>query len=93
MRYMRKPLIETDIPIIAPEEDVLKGALKAFVDDKPALIAIVEQDWGSTKIAIHFEDKDQNEERVFATKYFFFKEDEPGVLHWGHDGDTMKIEA
>ena len=90
---MKKPITESDIPIIKPGEDFLKGALKAYVDDQPALIAAVERDWASTKIAIDFEKENSEWPEGFTTKYFFFKDDEPGVLHWGHDGRSMRIDA
>ena len=90
---MRKPITESDIPIIKSGEDFLKGALKAYVDGQPALIAVVERDWGSDKIVIDFEKENTEWPEGFGTKYFIFKDDEPGVLHWGHEGRSMKVEA
>ena len=90
---MKKPITESDIPIIKSGEDFLKGALKAYIDDQPALIAVVEIDWGSDKIVIDFEKENSEWPEGFWTKYFFFKDDEPGVLHWGHEGKSMRIEA
>ena len=90
---MRKPILESDIPTIKPGEDFLKGALKSYVDNQPALIAVIIRDFGSDKIAIEFEKENPEWPEGFTAKYFFFKDDEPGVLHWGHDGRSMKIDA
>ncbi|MBC8371305.1 MAG: hypothetical protein H8E25_14990 [Planctomycetes bacterium] len=89
---MKKPIIESEIPIIKPGEDFIERALKSYVDDQLALIGIVGGEFSSDKIVIVFEKENTEWPDGFHTKYFLFKEDEPGVLSWGHDGRSMKIE-
>lgn len=89
---MGKQIIESEIPVIRPGEDFVGGALKSYVDGKLASIAIVEGEFSSDKIVIDFEKENPEWPEGFGTKYFFFKDEEPGVLHWGHDGRSMRIE-
>ena len=82
-------ITEEMIPIAVGDDEV--KMVRITVDGRPASCFLSERVWGSTKVVIVFDQEHPRWGEYFTTKYFWF--DEPGKMHWGHDGDHMKIEA
>jgi hypothetical protein len=83
------PITEEMIPIVVQGDEV--KMVRITVDGRPASCFLSERVWGSTKVVIVFDQEHPRWGEYFMTKYFMF--DEPGKMHWGHDGDYMEIEA
>ena len=82
------PLKEEDIPVLL-EHGMEIEPLDVIVDGHPATCMIVAVAWRSTGIVISFNPPHPRWGNEFGTKYFLFQQ--PGVMKWGHDGETMQI--
>ena len=90
MRDVRKIAItEEMIPVVVGNEECT--TVRVEVDGKPASCFLHDRVWYSTKVVIIFDEEHDRWGECFTTKYFVFNE--PGKMHWGHNGECMKIDA
>jgi len=66
---------------------------QALVDGLPAKAGIDAFGGYSERIRIEFEQAHEQLGPGFQTKYFMIRSEEPGVCHWGHNGDSFTIEV
>ena len=64
----------------------------ALVDGIPALAGIDAFGGYSERIRIDFDHPHAKLGPGFQTKYFTIRNEEPGICHWGHDGESFTIE-
>jgi len=63
-----------------------------LVDGEPAKAGVGSFGGYSTRIVLVFDPPHAEFGKEFATKYFMFEDDEPGVMKWGHDGRSFLVE-
>ena len=63
-----------------------------LVDGWPAKAGVGSFGAFSTRIVIKFDSPHPEYGEQFATKYFMFDESQPGLVRWGHDNATMRIQ-
>ena len=76
------------IPIVVGNDE--RRAVRVTVDGYPAECFLHDRVFYSTKVVILFDEDHPRWGECFTTKYFMF--DEPGKMHWGHQGEHMVIE-
>ena len=82
------PVEEDHVPV-RKDDGVDVEALMVTVDGLDATCIIVDTSWRSTGVSIEFESPHPKLGEDFGTKYFRFIS--PGVMEWGHDGETLEI--
>ena len=63
-----------------------------LVDGIPAKAGVGSFGMYSTRIVLLFDPPHPKWGNEFATKRFMIEEDNPGVLKWGHEGESFNIE-
>ncbi|MAM35979.1 MAG: hypothetical protein CL988_02300 [Euryarchaeota archaeon] len=63
-----------------------------LVDGWPAKAGVGSFGAFSTRIVIKFDSPHPEYGEEFATKHFMFDESQPGLVRWGHDNATMRIQ-
>ena len=65
----------------------------ALVDGMPANVGVDAFGGYSERIRIVFEQEHAIHGHGFQTKYFMIHDKQPGICHWGHQGESFKIEV
>lgn len=79
-----------DIPYVPGDQEVTAATgLPIAADSYAGRIFVLGRGFASDKVVIEFAVDHPTWGRTFATKYFWM--DEPGVLHWGHDGQVISL--
>lgn len=65
---------------------------KVLVDGEPALAGIGSFGAYSERIVLAFDPPHEEWGQEFATKYFRIEKDNPGILTWGNDGRSFRID-
>ena len=81
-------ITEEMIPVVVGNDEIRTA--RVIVDGLPAECFLHDRVFYSTKVVILFDEDHPRWGEYFTTKYFMF--DEPGKMHWGHQGEHMAIE-
>jgi len=65
---------------------------KVLIDGKPGLAGIGSLSGYSERILLVFDEPHPEFGEEFMTKYFMFDNNEPGLLLWGHQNRSFKID-
>ncbi len=89
MTQNKVPLNEPDIPIVGTDEEIEDKSMAVLFDGHKGRCFIWSNGWHSEKIIIVFDDEHPHFGKEWGTKYYMIKE--PGVLSFGHHGETLEI--
>ena len=94
--YITEPGTEENLRLLMdphpfdPSQQEMSPSYPVLVDGIRALASIGGHGAYSDRIVISLEKEHPDLGREFATKYFLI--DEPGVVKWGHNGQSFTIE-
>ena len=82
-------ITEEMIPVVVGNDE--RRTVRVTVDGHSAECFLHDRVFYTTKVVILFDEDHPRWGEYFTTKYFMFNE--PGKMHWGHNGECMKMEA
>ena len=89
MTQNKVPLNEQDIPIRGADDSLEDKSMAVLFDGHKGRCFISSIPWRSEKIVVVFDDEHPHFGKEWGTKYYMIEE--PGVLSFGHHGETLEI--
>ncbi|RJU86078.1 MAG: hypothetical protein DWC02_05215 [Candidatus Poseidoniales archaeon] len=89
MSQVKVPISEPDIPLRGEHDSLEDKSIEVMFDGLKGRCFISSIPWRSEAIIVVFDEEHPRFGKEFGTKYYFI--DTPGVLSYGHDGETIEI--